>query len=113
MNSRFRIRAGLAAAAATVLISGAAWRGLAATEPSAFSPVSPAVAQAPVVTGRSAAVTGSRDSYADVVKNVAPAVVTIRVEGKAAAQPAQFEGSDDFFRRFFGDDGDDNQPRGR
>jgi serine protease Do len=109
-TKRFRIRAGLAAAASAVLISGAAWRGLAATSAPTLTPVSE-VAQAPAVTGRSAAIAGGRDSYADVVKNVAPAVVTIRVEGKTAAQPAQFEG-DDFFRRFFGDDGDD-APRGR
>ena len=112
MNTkRFRIRAGLAAAAAAVLISGAAWHGLAATP--AHTPAIQ-LAQAPVVTGRAVAVNGSRDSYADVVKNVAPAVVTIRVEGKATVQPAsQFEG-DDFFRRFFGDDGDDNSnSRGR
>src|SRR5438874_317601 len=108
MNSRFRIRAGLAAAGAAVLISGAAWRGLAATP--VLAPAT-AAAQAPGVTARTAAVNGSRDSYADVVRNVAPSVVTIRVEGKAAAQPAQFDG-DDFFRRFFGDDGDDS-PRGR
>ena len=112
MNSRFRIRAGLAAAAAAVLISGAAWRGLAATQPHTPDTL---IAQAQTaraaqtVTGR--AIAGSRDSYADVVKSVAPAVVTIRVEGKATVQPAQFDG-DDFFRRFFGDDGDDN-PRGR
>jgi len=112
-NRRFRIRAGLAAAAAAVLISGAAWRGLAATgQPSALSPqpsalsLQPSAAQA--VTGR--AVAGSRDSYADIVKAVAPAVVTIRVEGKATVSPTQFDG-DDFFRRFFGDDGDQQPGR--
>src|ERR1051325_11580859 len=107
-TKRFRIRAGLAAVSAAVLISGAAWHGLAATtQPSALSPQPSAVAQS-----RSAAVAGGGDSYADVVKNVAPAVGTIRVEGKATAQPAQFDG-DEFFRRFFGDDGDDDAPRGR
>ena len=109
-TKRFRIRAGLAAAAGAVLISGAAWHGLAATSSPTFTPATE-IAQAQGVTGRSAAIAGGRDSYADVVKNVAPAVVTIRVEGKAAPQPTQFDG-DDFFRRFFGDDGDDS-PRGR
>jgi len=107
MNTRrFSIRAAFAAAAAAALISGAAWRGLAA------SPPAPAVAaaQTPAATGRTLAA-GSRDSYADVVKAVAPAVVTIRVEGKATVSPTQFEGGDDFFRRFFG--GDDDQPRQR
>src|SRR6266849_2857682 len=103
MNSRFRIRAGLAAAVAAVLISGAAWRGLAASPSPVLTPAT-AMAQAPVITGRAAAtVNGSRDSYADIVKAVAPAVVTIRVEGKAAVSPTQFEGDDDFLRRFFGD----------
>jgi len=97
------IRAGLAAAgAAAVLITGAAWHGLAATTASAPAATTQ-TSQAPVVTGRAAAINGSRDSYADVVKAVAPAVVTIRVDGKATASPAQFDG-DDFFRRFFGDD---------
>src|SRR5438093_8994740 len=104
---RFSVRAGLAVAAAAALITGAAWRGLAAT--SASPPLSPAAAQAQAVTGR-ALPAGSRDSYADVVKAVAPAVVTIRVEGKATASPAQFEG-DDFFRRFFGPGGDDDSDR--
>jgi len=103
---RFNIRAAIGAVAAAALISGAAWRGLAA------GPPAPAVAnaQAPAVTGRAVAA-GPRDSYADIVKAVAPAVVTIRVESKATPSPTQFQGGDDFFRRFFGDD--DDQPRRR
>jgi Do/DeqQ family serine protease len=98
MNTRsFNIRAGLAAVAGAALISGAAWRGMAA----APTPEA-ATAQVQATTGR-ALPAGTRDSYADIVKAVAPAVVTIRVEGKATASPTQFEG-DDFFRRFFGDD---------
>jgi len=96
---RFRIGAGLATAAVALLIGGAAWRDLAATsQPSTLSP-GPSLA---VATGRAVAVTGSRDSYADIVKTVAPAVVTIRVESKATVSPTQFDG-DDFFRRFFGE----------
>jgi serine protease Do len=98
-TKRFSIRAGLVAGAAAAFISGAAWHGLAA----APSATAQATTQTPAVTGRAAAVNGSRDSYADVVKAVAPAVVTIRVDGKAMASPAQFDG-DEFFRRFFGDD---------
>jgi len=101
---RFRIRAGLAAAAAVVLISGAAWRGLAATsQPSALSPQPSASPQPSQTANRVSPSAGSRDSYADIVKAVAPAVVTIRVEGKAAVAQTQSDG-DDFFRRFFGDD---------
>jgi Do/DeqQ family serine protease len=100
---RFDIRAGMAAIAATALISGLAWRGLAASP----TPAPAAVAQAGSHGRAFTAESGTRDSYADVVKAVAPAVVTIRVEGKATASPTQFEG-DDFFRRFFGDE--DAQP---
>ena len=60
MKPPFRIGAALAAAGAVVVIS-------------AFSLQPSALAQAPVATARALpAVTGSRDSYADVVKNVAP-----------------------------------------
>jgi len=98
---RFSVRAGLAVAAAAALITGAAWRGLAAAPTLAT-----AAAQTQAVTGRTVPA-GTRDSYADIVKAVAPAVVTIRVESKATVSPTQFEG-DDFFRRFFGED--DDQP---
>jgi Do/DeqQ family serine protease len=115
------IRAGLAVLAATALITGAAWHSLAASanlQP--VSSVHSAVAgqQTAAAGGQQSAIAqsripGGRDSYADVVKAVAPAVVTIRVEGKAKVSPTQFQGEgDDFFRRFFGDDGDDS-PRGR
>jgi serine protease Do len=111
---RFRTRAGLAAAAAVVLVSGAAWRGLAAGQPSALSPQPSTSSQSSLsaVSGRAAsAVSGSRDSYADIVKVVAPAVVTIRIDGKAMVAPTQFGGDgEDFFQRFFGDDGD-SRPR--
>jgi serine protease Do len=117
-NRRFSFRAGLVAIAATFLISGAAWHGLAATttQQSAVSSRQSAAADSntALAAGQSAVsrIPGGRDSYADIVKTVAPAVVTIRVEGKATVQPTQFDG-EDFFRRFFGgDDGDDN-PRGR
>jgi serine protease Do len=107
MNTRrFSIRAALAAVAGAALISGAAWRGLAATQPGTAA--APAPAQ--TTTGRTAVLAGSRDSYSDVVKAVAPAVVTIRVESKATPSPAQFDG-DDFFRRFFGDDEGDRPGR--
>jgi len=99
-----------------VLISGAAWRGLAASQPSALSAQPSLAAQAPAVTAHVLpAVNGSRDSYADIVRAVAPAVVTIRIDGKATAAPAQFDGDgDDPFRRFFGDEQNgQNGQRGR
>jgi len=109
-SKRFSIRAGLVAGAAAALISGAAWHGLAASV--STSAATAQTAQAPAITGRAAVLSGSRDSYAEVVKAVAPAVVTIRVDGKATPSPAQFDG-DDFFRRFFGDDDQPGQRRQR
>ena len=45
----------------------------------------------------------SKDSYADIVTEVAPAVVTVRAD-RRVRQAAQFPFTDDpFFRRFFGD----------
>ena len=90
-------RAGVAGVAALLLITGAAWHGVAADQPAAAK-------LATVTTPISHAIAGGRDSYADIVDVAAPAVVTIRTEGKARTQPTQFEGpDDDFFRRFFGD----------
>jgi len=110
---RFDFRAGLVAVATALLISGAAWHSLAASTSAhqsvaSASHESPGASQAAIT--RSAA--GGRDSYADIVKVVAPAVVTIRVDGKAAALPTQFEG-DDFFKRFFGDQFGQGQGQGQ
>jgi Do/DeqQ family serine protease len=115
MNTRrFSIRAGLAVLAAAFLITGTAWHTLAVSTPQTVTAASAAKAEAATpgqsVTGR---IAGGRDSYADIVKTVAPAVVTIRVDGKATASPTQFEG-DDLLRRFFGDrfgDGEERGPR--
>jgi serine protease Do len=96
-------RVGAAVAASLLLLTGAAWR-LSASAPVAPAPHA-AVATSPAPIAR--AVAGARDSYADIVKVVAPSVVEIHVEGKATAAPAQFQfPNDDFFRRFFGNPGD-------
>jgi Do/DeqQ family serine protease len=99
---------GLGALAAMMLVTGAAWRDTAAsgTQAAATHP-------APAVSSPIAhAVAGGRDSYADVVHVVAPAVVTVRANGKARMSPTQFEmpgdmpgqmPNDDLLRRFFGD----------
>ena len=74
---------GIAVAAAAMLV-GAMWRGSAA----ATAPTTPqvsAVSTAQAQAGRAAAF--GRDSYADVVDVVAPAVVTIRTEGRARVSP--------------------------
>ena len=93
------LRAGIAVAAFGLLMTGVtAWHGLAADPHASAATAADAAPQAARVS-----VAGARDSYADVVKTVAPAVVTIRVEGKARMSPTQFDGNgEDFFRRFFG-----------
>jgi serine protease Do len=99
----------LAVMAAAALVGGATWHGTAAvTEPSQSKAAQTTTTIAPAPTH---SVAGGRDSYADIVKIAAPAVVTIRVEGKAKVSPTQFQfdDNDDFFRRFFGNP----QDRGR
>src|SRR2546423_12147157 len=97
-NFRRRMtQGGIALLAALVLVPGAAWRTAADSQthagaiPTVTTPITHAIA-------------GGRDSYADVVKVVAPAVVTVRSTGKAKISPTQFQmPDDDLFRRFFGD----------
>src|SRR5258707_9498605 len=87
-------------------LTGATWHGLSADTQKA----------ATITTPITHAVAGGRDSYADVVGVAAPAVVTIRTEGKARMRPTGFgqdgqdgqdglQGQDpeDLLRRFFGD----------
>jgi Do/DeqQ family serine protease len=97
---------GLGVLATTMLVTGAAWRGTGAdAQPAAHS-------AAAVTTPMTHAIAGGRDSYADVVKIVAPAVVTVRADGKAKASPTEFQlPNDDLFRRFFGDQFEGRQPR--
>jgi len=101
--SQKTLKKGLAVLAAGALLTGATWRGLAAdSQGTASQP-------AATTTTRSAAspaVAGGRDSYADIVKIAAPAVVTIRTQGRARVSPTGFEdGQDgeDLLRRFFGE----------
>jgi len=98
----------LAVLAAGALTTGAAWHGLAADSPKADTQKA-----ATISTPITHAIAGGRDSYADVVSVAAPAVVTIRTEGKARMRATMFgqdgqdgqEGQDpeDLLRRFFGD----------
>jgi serine protease Do len=105
----------LAVLAAGALMTGAAWHGLAADPQKADTQKS-----ATITTPITHAVAGGRDSYADIVGIAAPAVVTIRTEGKAKMMPTMFDGQEglegqdgqdprDFLRRFFGDQFDGNQ----
>src|SRR4051812_8883617 len=93
------VRTGGAIVLGALLAIGVGWSGF-ASEHVGTAQVASAQA-APAVTH---AVAGGRDSYADVVKGVAPAVVTVRTETKAHVSPTQFGGDDeDMLRRFFGD----------
>ncbi len=96
-----------AAIAGLLLLTGAAYHGI-ATDTHAAANAIPAV-----TTSIQHAVDGSRDSYADVVRVVAPAVVTIRTEGKAKMSPTQFDDGNDLLRRFFGDQFDQGDRGGR
>ena len=96
----------LAVLAVGALTTGAAWHGL-----SADTQKTDTARAATISTPIAHVVAGGRDSYADVVAIAAPAVVTIRTEGKAKMMPTMFEGEDgpdgqdpsDLLRRFFGD----------
>ena len=104
MNGRFHFttraaRASVALAAAAVLMGGTAtWHGLAAS-PHAATPA------ATVSTPIAHAIAGGRDSYADIVDVVSPAVVTVHATGRARASQTQFDVPDDFFGQFFGPNG--------
>ena len=107
MNTRnlahlFRRRAartGLALTAALLLSTGAVWSVVASGDTPVDGPaaaVAPAAVQAPLLPE------GARESYADIVEAVAPAVVTIRTEATSRVSTTALP-NDDFFRRFFGD----------
>jgi serine protease Do len=108
--TRRATQAGLAALAAVALLGGATWHGLAADALTTQAKTEHSATATPPAIGH--AIAGGRDSYADIVKVVAPAVVTIRVEGKAKVSPTDLQ-EDDLFRRFFGDQfgGRGQQPR--
>ena len=93
---RWRTRGWLAGLGLVLFVSGAGWQGFAVHAAASTAQSAPTVTTSPVLT------TG-HDSYADIVKVVAPAVVTVRVEAKPSARPTQFEEPEEFFRRFFGD----------
>ena len=103
MNPRFSFthrarQAALAVFAAALLASGVAWHVRAAeSQPGVAAPA------ATVSTPIAHAIAGGRDSYADVVDVVSPAVVTVRAQGRARVSPTQLPfGDDDFFGQFFG-----------
>lgn len=85
---------GAAVVAATLGVAG--WQAVGAR---AETPA--AAAQAQAATGPRVGIHGAVTSYADAVARVAPAVVTVRVDRKAQAEPTDFP-DNPMFRRFFG-----------
>ncbi len=98
-----KTRGVLTALALTGLTTGAVWSGVAADTQAPPPRAVTSVAAPPIVDG-------GRVSYADVVKVVTPAVVTIHTEGRARVSQTQFP-DDDLFRRFFGDQFEGPQQR--
>ena len=101
-----RARVALAAAVLVLGTSVAGWTLLAQVK----SPAAPAAfvekIVAPIAPPPSAAdrtIGASRDSYADVVSGVAPAVVTIRADRQVRAAQQYPFADDPTFRQFFGD----------
>jgi serine protease Do len=101
-----RVKGGVAAAVAAVTLfaGGATWRGWAAEQPAAQVAASaPAAPQTSSAAPRARAIAADgRTTYADIVDAVAPAVVTVRAEGRARVANTQFQGNEDLFREFFG-----------
>jgi len=100
------------AAALCGLAVGSTWRDTAAVHAAAAAPAAAAPAAAPAVPALSAGVS----SYANVVDQVTPSVVTVRVAKKAQAANTALPFADPRFREFFGRDfnfGEGNERGGR
>ena len=88
---------------------GSAWRDSSAVQAAGAAHAAPASAPAPAAPAIAAGVS----SYAPVVDQVTPSVVTIRVGRKAQASPAALPFSDPRFREFFGREFDERGSGGR
>jgi len=108
MNGRYHLtpratRTWAAAAAVTLLMGGATWHSMAAGSAADQSVQVATQSTRPAI---SHAIAAGRDSYAEVVDTVSPAVVTVRATGRARVRETQFQlPDDDFLRRFFGENG--------
>ena len=78
--SRRALRSGLALAAGAAIVAGATWHGASISAQSSTAKA----AAAPVITH---AIAGGRDSYADIVRVVTPAVVTAAPAAVGRAMP--------------------------
>jgi S1-C subfamily serine protease len=108
MNGRYHLtpraaRTWVAAAAVTLLMGGATWHSMAAGTTADQPAQIAAQSTRPSNLARHCL---RRDSYAEVVDTVSPAVVTVHASGRARVRDTQFQlPDDDFLRRFFGENG--------
>ena len=113
MDTRFHVmrftrpilRTGTIVLVTALATAGETWHVMAASRQSSAT-----METARSTVSRSDSLASDHSSYADVVRDVAPSVVTIRTEGKAQMTPAALP-DDEFFRRFFGDRFEQDQPR--
>ncbi len=100
-----RLKTGIAVVAAAFSLSLAGWSLSGRTAEAATAARATTTAQAPAAQPATLAPgVAQRDSYADLVAKVAPAVVTIRSERRVReAVQFPFDDSDPMLRRFFGD----------
>jgi Do/DeqQ family serine protease len=108
------LRLGAMATAAVLLVGGARYGlGASSTSPTAQPAPPPASGRLAENAANAAVTATARDSYADIVQAVVPAVVTLRVEGRARMTSTSLQ-DDDLFGQFFGRRnpfGGDREPR--
>jgi Do/DeqQ family serine protease len=103
----------LAVLVSLLLVGGVTWHSLSANADATVAAQAASTTGAALTLdqGSSAVLAGGRTSYADIVKRVAPSVVTIQVQSRARVSPTVMQ-DDDLFRRFFGAPSDEsNGPR--
>lgn len=114
VKRRYIRNGGVAAIVVALVTTLMAWRGGEAAAQREAVRQEPATANVAAQAPRVVDAAGLRTSYADVVDKVAPAVVTVRVEGRLTPTPTSGQVPEmDEFRRFFGPQFRSPQPRGR
>ena len=102
-RTAFRMKAGLSACALLLTGSLIGWSASAAGAGSGSAPAATPPAPAAVAAGAAArTIGGGADSYAPLVQQVAPAVVTVRSERRVRMTSSQLP-DDPLLRQFFGD----------
>jgi Do/DeqQ family serine protease len=99
------------AAALCGLAVGSTWRDAAALRAEGRAPAAAAPAAAPALSAPAVSAAAGVSSYATVVDQVTPSVVTVRVAKRAQASPTAIPFADPRFREFFGRDFEGRAPR--